>query len=279
MADIENNVAAAENIEVDEAQALKRKLAEEAGDATAVVSQSTDEPAVKKQKVVVSEEPTKLEGEIIRQIEYYFGDANLFRDKFLQTEISKEDGWVPFATMLTFKRLAALSSDIEVIVAALNKSDEGLVEISEDHQRIRRHPERPLPEKNEETRKEIITRTAYVKGFPLDCEMADYIEFFDGYPKVTNIVIRKYLDKPTKVYKPKGSAFITFSTVEQCDEFLKAEKVEFKSTELLRKWQNDYYTEKKAEKQTEKQNNKKVGIRIFSKSVRVAAWLAMAFWI
>lgn len=259
MADVENNETPAENIAVDEAQAIKRKLADDAAESTAVVSdaQSTDEPITKKAKVDSSDEPTKLESDIIRQIEYYFGDANLFRDKFLQSEVAKDDGWVPFTTMLTFKRLAALSTDVEAIVTALNKSDEGLVEISEDHQRIRRHPERPLPEKNEETRKEIVTRTAYVKGFPLDCEMADYIEFFDGYPKVTNIVVRKYLDKPTKLYKAKGSAFITFLTVEQCADFLKLEKVEFRGNELIRKWQSDYYTDKKAER-TEKHKEKKV---------------------
>ena len=38
---------------------------------------------------------------VIRQVEYYFGDSNLSRDKFLQDEIKKnEDGWVPLTTML-----------------------------------------------------------------------------------------------------------------------------------------------------------------------------------
>jgi len=263
MADVENNGNngnAAENIEVDESAILKRKLVDEATDAAAAVADdqaAANVPVIKKAKVESEAvEPSKLESDIIRQIEYYFGDANLFRDKFLQTEIAKDDGWVPLATMLSFKRLAALSTDPEVIIAAVNKSNEGLVEISEDHQRIRRHPERPLPEKNEETRKELIARTAYVKGFPLDCEMADYIDFFDSYPKVTNIVVRKYLDKPTKVYKPKGSAFVTFSSVEQCGDFLKIEKVQFRGTDLIKKWQNDYYTEKKAEK-SEKSKEKK----------------------
>lgn len=262
MADVENNVAAAVADPITDAKALKRKLVEEATDSAPVATDaavdekpSTDDVPTK--KIKVDEEPTKLESDIIKQIEYYFGDANLFRDKFLQTEIAKEDGWVPLATMLTFKRLAALSTDPEVIVAALNKSDEGLVEISENHERIRRHPERPLPEKNEETRKEIITRTAYVKGFPLDLEMADFINFFDNYEKVTNIVIRKYLDKPTKLYKPKGSVFVTFATVEQCAEFLKYDKVEFRDAELIKKWQGDYQAEKKAEKGKEKEKKVK----------------------
>ena len=36
-----------------------------------------------------------LESKIIRQIEYYFGDHNLSRDKFLQEEIMKDEGWIP----------------------------------------------------------------------------------------------------------------------------------------------------------------------------------------
>ena len=35
-----------------------------------------------------------LESKIIRQIEYYFGDYNISRDKFLQEEIKKDEGWI-----------------------------------------------------------------------------------------------------------------------------------------------------------------------------------------
>lgn len=62
-----------------------------------------DEPIAKKQKLDESAElklevdgdakPT-LEKEIVEQIEYYFGDSNLYRDKFMQAEIEKNEGWV-----------------------------------------------------------------------------------------------------------------------------------------------------------------------------------------
>lgn len=201
-----------------------------------------------------------LEGKIIRQIEYYFGDANLHRDKFLLEQISKsEEGWVPFEVLLTFKRLAALTTDIDVIVDAMHKSDEGLVEISEDRKSIRRHPECPIPEHNEEKRKEIMSRTAYAKGFPLDIDMADILEFFSPYEKVSNIVMRKYLDKPTKTYKFKGSVFVTFAKKEQAEEFITKEKVQFKENDLQRKWQEVYLEEKKEERNKSKKNkqNKK----------------------
>lgn len=196
----------------------------------------------------------KLVRNIIDQVEYYFGDANLFRDKFLQTETAKNEGWIPLSTLITFKRLAALSTDLKVIVDALDKSDSGLLEISEDRASVRRHPERPLPEKNEETRLEIASRTAYVKGFPKELEMPELIEFFKDYPKVSHLVIRKYLDKPTKTYKSKGSTFVTFSTKDQCAAFL-SQDVKYKDGELITKWQSDYYASKKTERQ-DKQREK-----------------------
>lgn len=200
---------------------------------------------------------SKLEADIIKQVEYYFGDANLVRDKFLREQMEKnEGGWVTLDTLLTFKRLAAMTTDKEVIVNALFKSDEGLLEIGDDKQKVRRHPERPVPEQNEEQRKEVWARSAYVKGFAADVELSELIEFFAPFEKVVNIVMRKYLDKPTKTYKFKGSVFVTFATKEQCDEFLKKEKLEYKSVELIKKWQPDYHGDKTQEFQKKKNKNK-----------------------
>lgn len=210
------------------------------------VKESPVEPAVENLKKSESA-PSKNELDIIRQIEYYFGDANLSRDKFLQAEIEKEEGWVPFTVLLTFKRLSQLSEDAKVIAAALHKSDEGLIEISEDETKIRRHPERPIPEQNEEHRKEVMSRTVYLKGFPATTEMSELIEFFLPYPKACNIGVRKYHDKPTKTYIFKGSVFVTFATKEQAETVL-ATELKYKETVLEKKSQEAYLEEKKEER-------------------------------
>ncbi|CAD7079610.1 unnamed protein product [Hermetia illucens] len=215
------------------------------------------EPAPEAEKPApTGEELEKLEADIIRQIEYYFGDANLVRDKFLQEQITKDDGWVPFDVLFTFKRLAALSTNVDVVCNALQKSEEGLIEVSEDKTKIRRHPEHPVPELNEERRKEIASRTAYSKGFPVDAEMSDLIDFFAPYEKVVNIVMRKYHDKPTKTYKFKGSVFVTFAKKEQCEDYINKEKVEYKGTDIIRKWQEKYLEDKKEERSSKKKNKK-----------------------
>lgn len=260
-----------EAIVVDEEKVIKtddEKL-EAVAEKKVVVDEKIDIDEVKKEEMTKSSNNSEvkdsetdikpLERDIIRQVEYYFGDANLMRDKFLLEQIGKDDGWVTLTVLLTFKRLANLSTDPKVIVAALEKSNEGLIEIHEDGEKIRRHPERPVPEQNEERRKEIMSRTAYVKGFPLDVEMSDLIDFFNPHEKVTNIVMRKYHDKISKSYLFKGSVFVTFSKKEGCAEFLKKEKLEYSDSPLICKWQEDYIEEKNVEKvKKDKKRNKAV---------------------
>ena len=52
-----------------------------------------------------------------------------------------EGGWVELAVLLTFKRLKSMSEEAPVIASAVLKSSEGLVEVSEDKLKLRRHPE------------------------------------------------------------------------------------------------------------------------------------------
>lgn len=100
-----------------------------------------------------------LEKKIIRQIEYYFGDINLPRDKFMQEKIQEDEGWITVETLLTFERLASFTTDPAVIVEAVKKSENQLVVVSEDGKKLRRSPDVPVPEGDENFRKELMTRT------------------------------------------------------------------------------------------------------------------------
>lgn len=207
-------------------------------------------------QTVVSEQEQK----IIRQMSYYFGDSNLTRDKFLLEEIKKDEGWVTFEVLLTFKRLASITTDVAEIVAALKKSEDDLLEVNEEGTKVRRNPERAIPEYNEEVRKELLSRTAYVKGFPLDSEIGTLLDFFSTFEqKVENVQMRKYMEKATKTYKFKGSVFVTFKSTDDLKAFLAKEKVTYKETDLIVKSQEQYLEEKKEErsaKDAKKKNNK-----------------------
>ncbi|XP_077264498.1 la autoantigen-like isoform X1 [Temnothorax americanus] len=194
------------------------------------------------------EEPSEdLLTKIKAQVEYYFGNVNMQRDKFLIEQTKLDEGWIPMTVMLNFKILASLSKNVDVILKALETSD--LIEISEDKKKIRRSPKHPLPEFNEGYRKAQEARTVYVKGFPLTDTTIDKLKaFFEPYKPLETIVMRKYQDKD-KVFKFKGSVFVQFETVDGADAFMKAESVKYEDTELLRKWAADYNAEKAQEKE------------------------------
>lgn len=196
-----------------------------------------------------------VEKRVIKQIEYYFGDLNLPRDRFLQEQIKQDDGWVPLEVMLNFNRLKQITDDIPLIAECLKKSTSGLMEVSEDGKKIRRNPEKPIPENNEQRKHELSARSIYAKAFPLDSTLDSLTEFFEEFGEVESLSMRKDVKK-----KFKGSVFVTFKTEEAMKKFLEAESVKFKDEELEKRLsKNQYYQNKQEERkqqQAEKQNKK-----------------------
>lgn len=71
--------------------------------------------------------------------------------------------WVFVITYVCLlNRLSRLSKDFGVIVEALRKSKTGLMEINEDKTKIRRSPNKPLPELNDQYKAAIKNRSVYV---------------------------------------------------------------------------------------------------------------------
>lgn len=194
---------------------------------------------------------TKLELDIIRQIEYYFSENNLRRDKFLISKVAESDeGWVDISVLLTFNRLKTISDDAAVIAEAVKKSNHGTVQVSEDNQKLRRHPENPLPEFNESRRKELQARTAYAKGFPLDSTLTILIDYFhENFENVEQVQMRKYFEPKSKNYLFKGSVFVVFKTRENADEFVNKPELKYKEKDLLRYTQAKYIESKKKERE------------------------------
>merc|ERR1719210_369308 len=162
--------------------------------------------------------------------------------------------------MLKFKRLSELSKDEKEIVAALKQSKAGLLEVSEDGSKIRRDPAIPLPENTEESRKLLEARTAYAKGFNKETTTLD--ELLDHYneanPDVVSIQMRNYCEKKgkEKVWKFKGSIFMTFKTEDAAKVFV-AKEEKYKEETLLKKFQKDYLEEKKKEMEEKKNKYQK----------------------
>jgi len=191
---------------------------------------------------------------IIRQIEYYFGDSNIQRDKFLQDEIAKDsEGWVPLTTMLKFKRLGDLvEGDGARIVTALKGAEGDLVQVAEDESKIRRNPELKVPECDDNYKRLQKARTCYVKGFGVEETLDDLQDFFDKYGTESVYMRRVPLSKQFK-----GSVFVTFKTQKNCDDFMNEAETKYKEADLIKLTKAAYYEQKKEEKnpgRTQKKN-------------------------
>ncbi|KAL1204265.1 La-related protein 1A [Cardamine amara subsp. amara] len=82
----------------------------------------------------LSPEKLDLRDRVIKQIEYYFSDENLENDHYL-ISLMDEQGWVPTKIIAGFKRLRAMTMDVDFIVYALGFSN--FVEVQGDKVRKR----------------------------------------------------------------------------------------------------------------------------------------------
>lgn len=188
--------------------------------------------------VVIKSIDTGLNEKIIRQVEYYFGDLNLSKDKFMQEEIQKDNGWIGLETLVKFNRLKQLSSDFDVIISALKESTNDLLEIDNEKKLIRRA--KPLPENLSEFETTLKANTVYVKGFPEAMTLDELIAFFEPYGKILQVFMRRA--PMTKLFK--GSVFVTFNTNEEAKKFIELSEVKNGETVLERETQEAYLTRK-----------------------------------
>ena len=62
-----------------------------------------------------------LSNAIVKQIDYYFSDANLAQDEFLKSNMD-EEGWVPVTLIASFRRMRSLTSNIQLILDSMKTS-------------------------------------------------------------------------------------------------------------------------------------------------------------
>lgn len=190
-----------------------------------------------------------LHDKIAKQIEFYFSDSNLPRDKFLKELADKdEDGWVPLEVLTTFKRLKKLSEDREEIVQAIKTVNGEVVELNEDSSKIRRNPSRPLP-----SDAVINERSIYAKGFPLETTTLDSVtDFFTnaGF-KVLSVRLRRTLTNK----EFKGSVFVELESKDEVEKAVAA-GLKIDDVPLLVETKNGYFERKKQEKAERKKSKK-----------------------
>ncbi|XP_043286533.1 la-related protein 7 [Venturia canescens] len=145
---------------------------------------------------------------ILKQMEFYFSDANLSKDRFLGTLI-KSDPYVDLDVFLRFNKIRILTDDVNRVAKAIKNST--ILSLSEDGTKVcRTTPINP--------RENCEACTVYVQGLPPDATHEWLTSLFSKYGPIAYISIPRY--KNTS--KIKGFAFVEFDKVEGANECLKA---------------------------------------------------------
>ncbi|NP_956224.1 la-related protein 7 [Danio rerio] len=149
----------------------------------------------------------QLLSDVKKQVEFWFGDVNLHKDRFMKSIIEQSrDGYIDIAVLTTFNRMKNLTADVKLIARALKNST--IVEVNDEGTRIRR--KEPLGE----TPKDVDSRTVYVELLPKTVTHIWLERVFSKCGHVVYISIPRY--KSTR--HSKGFAFVEFETQEQAQK-------------------------------------------------------------
>ncbi|XP_047429260.1 la-related protein 7 [Mugil cephalus] len=174
-----------------------------AGDASAAESSSKVKDIEKKKRSRVKH----LLADVKKQVEFWFGDVNLHKDRFLKKLIDdSEEGYVDLSVLANFNRMKELTTDTKLIARALKNSS--VVETNLEGTKVRR--QLPIGDKpNDED-----GRTVYVELLPKDVTHSWIERVFTKCGNVVYISIPRY----RSTGDPKGFAFVEFEREEEAQK-------------------------------------------------------------
>lgn len=200
-------------------------------------AEDKEDPSPKKLKLQPTQPTQEVDDElkkkIAKQIEYYFSDVNLIKDKFMLEQLEKNNNSVKLSVLATFVRLAQLTKSEDVMVEALKNYESEFMELNKEEMSIRR--KKPLPDK-EEYRKQLALRTVHIAGFPDSIQFDDLMRFFSRYGELESLSMRRHL----KTKEFKGCVHVSFKNEADAKKVLEEEKLMFKDRELKRESMEQY---------------------------------------
>ncbi|CAN1218704.1 La protein 1 [Linum perenne] len=186
--------------------------------------------------------------EVLRQVEFYFSDSNLPRDKFMtETVTSSEDGMVSLALICSFARMRGYlklgeikpedvpEDTLKAVAEVLAKS--ASVKLSEDGKKVGRVS--PLM-KPEEIVEQLDGRTVAVSPLPFDANREALRSFFSQYGTVNSVRLPNHI-ADRKVFS--GTALVEFSTDDEAEKVL-SQSLTFAGAELELKPKKEFDAER-----------------------------------
>jgi la-related protein 6 len=141
----------------------------------------------------------ELRDKIIKQVEFYFSDANILKDSFLLKHVRRNKmGYVSIKLITSFKKVKTLTKDFRVVAFSLRQSVE--LEVNEEGTKVRRRL--PVPEYDETT----PSRTVVVVNLPQENPTMESVA--EIFSKCGEIVLIRIL-KPGKSVPPDVKKYAT----------------------------------------------------------------------
>lgn len=136
------------------------------------------------------------------QLEFYFSNSNLRRDRFMKRTLDAGAGWIDLSSILTFNRIKAMHCrDVSQLAAAVQKSE--MLRLNADNTKVQRDLEKaPMDAVNP------MERMIYVEGHPLSFGTDDLAKFFASHGHVKLIELPHHRETG----EPRGFGFIEFGT-------------------------------------------------------------------
>lgn len=144
-----------------------------------------------------------LFAKIREQMEFYFSDANLHKDRFLKKSIeATSDGYISLEVFLQCNKIKVLTNDAGVIADAIDNKSQ-LLQINPERTHVRRVT--PIKEPVN-----VDERTVYVECLPHDADHQWVKRLFSACGKVVYVSLPRY----PSTGDLKGFGFVEFETVE-----------------------------------------------------------------
>jgi hypothetical protein len=134
-----------------------------------------------------------------KQLEFYFSDSNLPKDKFLlKTTKETPEGWVSLQVIADFKKMKEKNATVAKLALAAKASD--LLAVDAEEKKVRRTT--PLPDTDV-----TLPRTVVAEWFAADTTIEDLHEFFSSYANVLSVRLMRgpAASKPAEAKKEGGA--------------------------------------------------------------------------